>query len=155
MGAMGWTGTGQSTGKKIRWGRQNGHLPSVLTSSRNKLSPPSSTHCPLGKRSRSWDTKGDDSKGKSLIFFERFLILPWSTNLSVSFFSGGFGVAKNLSTWATQGKNCTVSKEVEDVLKAFHAAKKPIGLCCISPVLAAKIFPGCELTVGHDTECEK
>uniref|UniRef100_A0A8B9CSD2 DJ-1/PfpI domain-containing protein n=1 Tax=Anser brachyrhynchus TaxID=132585 RepID=A0A8B9CSD2_9AVES len=68
---------------------------------------------------------------------------------------GGFGVAKNLSTWATQGKNCTVSKEVEDVLKAFHAAKKPIGLCCISPVLAAKIFPGCELTVGHDTECEK
>ncbi|NXV89095.1 GAL3A protein, partial [Calonectris borealis] len=68
---------------------------------------------------------------------------------------GGFGVAKNLSTWATQGKNCIVSKEVEDVLRAFHAAKKPIGLCCISPVLAAKIFPGCELTVGHDTECEK
>ncbi|KFR14168.1 glutamine amidotransferase-like class 1 domain-containing protein 3, mitochondrial [Opisthocomus hoazin] len=68
---------------------------------------------------------------------------------------GGFGVAKNLSTWATQGKNCIISKEVEDVLKAFHAAKKPIGLCCISPVLAAKIFPGCELTVGHDTECEK
>lgn len=94
-------------------------------------------------------------KGKARSFFERFLILPWSTNISVSFFSGGFGVAKNLSTWATQGKNCTVSKEVEDVLKAFHAAKKPIGLCCISPVLAAKIFPGCELTVGHDTECEK
>ncbi|PKU32212.1 es1 protein mitochondrial-like [Limosa lapponica baueri] len=69
--------------------------------------------------------------------------------------AGGFGVAKNLSTWATQGKNCIVCKEVEDVLKAFHAAKKPIGLCCISPVLAAKIFPGCELTVGHDTECEK
>ncbi|XP_051486395.1 glutamine amidotransferase-like class 1 domain-containing protein 3, mitochondrial [Apus apus] len=68
---------------------------------------------------------------------------------------GGFGVAKNLSTWATQGKSCTVCKEVEDVLKAFHAAKKPIGLCCISPVLAAKIFPGCELTVGHDTECEQ
>ncbi|NWV82363.1 GAL3B protein, partial [Dasyornis broadbenti] len=68
---------------------------------------------------------------------------------------GGFGVAKNLSTWATQGKNCSVSKEVEDVLRAFHAAHKPIGLCCISPVLAAKIFPGCEVTVGHDTECEQ
>ncbi|KFP05689.1 hypothetical protein N300_11315 [Calypte anna] len=68
---------------------------------------------------------------------------------------GGFGVAKNLSTWATQGKNCSICKEVEDVLRAFHAARKPIGLCCISPVLAAKIFPGCELTVGHDTECEK
>uniref|UniRef100_A0A8C3SML3 GAL3A protein n=1 Tax=Chelydra serpentina TaxID=8475 RepID=A0A8C3SML3_CHESE len=68
---------------------------------------------------------------------------------------GGFGVAKNLSTWATQGKNCTVSKVVEDTLKAFHAAKKPIGMCCISPVLAAKIFPGCEVTVGQDKECEK
>ncbi|KAF2978747.1 hypothetical protein EK904_007652, partial [Melospiza melodia maxima] len=68
---------------------------------------------------------------------------------------GGFGVAKNLSTWATQGKNCSVSKEVEAVLRAFHAAHKPIGLCCISPVLAAKIFPGCEVTVGHDTECEQ
>uniref|UniRef100_A0A452J2H8 DJ-1/PfpI domain-containing protein n=1 Tax=Gopherus agassizii TaxID=38772 RepID=A0A452J2H8_9SAUR len=68
---------------------------------------------------------------------------------------GGFGVAKNLSTWATQGKNCTISKVVEETLKAFHAAKKPIGMCCISPVLAAKIFPGCELTVGQDRECEK
>ncbi|NXI04001.1 GAL3B protein, partial [Pachycephala philippinensis] len=68
---------------------------------------------------------------------------------------GGFGVAKNLSTWATQGKDCSISREVEDVLRAFHAAHKPIGLCCISPVLAAKIFPGCEVTVGHDTECEQ
>ncbi|NWI53266.1 GAL3A protein, partial [Calyptomena viridis] len=68
---------------------------------------------------------------------------------------GGFGVAKNLSTWATQGKDCSISREVEDVLREFHAAHKPIGLCCISPVLAAKLFPGCEVTVGHDTECEQ
>ncbi|NXK85669.1 GAL3A protein, partial [Formicarius rufipectus] len=68
---------------------------------------------------------------------------------------GGFGVAKNLSTWATQGKNCSVCREVEEVLRAFHAAQKPIGLCCISPVLAAKVFPGCEVTVGHDTEGEE
>ncbi|XP_001513668.1 ES1 protein homolog, mitochondrial-like [Ornithorhynchus anatinus] len=68
---------------------------------------------------------------------------------------GGFGVAKNLSTWAENGKNCTVSKAVEDTIKAFHAAKKPIGLCCISPILAAKILPGCEVTVGQDQECER
>ncbi|XP_068105758.1 glutamine amidotransferase-like class 1 domain-containing protein 3, mitochondrial [Hyperolius riggenbachi] len=68
---------------------------------------------------------------------------------------GGFGVAKNLSTWAVQGKDCSVLKAVEDTIKAFHAAKKPIGLCCISPVLAAKLIPGCEVTVGCDTECEK
>ncbi|XP_020651555.3 glutamine amidotransferase-like class 1 domain-containing protein 3, mitochondrial isoform X1 [Pogona vitticeps] len=67
---------------------------------------------------------------------------------------GGFGVAKNLCTWAVDGKDCTVSQAVEDAIKAFHAARKPIGLCCISPVLAAKILPGCEVTVGHDTECE-
>ncbi len=38
------------------------------------------------------------------------------------------------------------------MLEAFHAEKKPIGLCCISPVLAAKVFPGCEVTVGHDKD---
>ncbi|XP_042306807.1 glutamine amidotransferase-like class 1 domain-containing protein 3A, mitochondrial [Sceloporus undulatus] len=67
---------------------------------------------------------------------------------------GGFGVAKNLCSWASEGKNCTVSKEVEDAIKAFHLTQKPIGLCCIAPVLAAKVLPGCELTVGDDTECE-
>ncbi|XP_040298494.1 glutamine amidotransferase-like class 1 domain-containing protein 3A, mitochondrial [Bufo bufo] len=68
---------------------------------------------------------------------------------------GGFGVAKNLSSWAVQGKDCSVIKPIEETIKGFHAAKKPIGLCCISPVLAAKILPGCEVTVGSDTECEK
>lgn len=68
---------------------------------------------------------------------------------------GGFGVAKNLSTWAVQGKDCSVLRVVEETIKAFHAQKKPIGLCCISPVLAAKLIPGCEVTVGCDTECEK
>ena len=27
-----------------------------------------------------------------------------------------------------------------------------IRLCCIAPVLAAKIFPGCEVTVGNSSE---
>ncbi|KAL9867399.1 glutamine amidotransferase-like class 1 domain-containing protein 3, mitochondrial isoform 1-T1 [Geothlypis trichas] len=63
---------------------------------------------------------------------------------------GGFGVAKNLCSWAVDGKNCTVNEHVNSTLQAFHSAKKPIGLCCISPVLAAKVFPGCEVTVGQD-----
>ncbi|XP_066496193.1 putative glutamine amidotransferase-like class 1 domain-containing protein 3B, mitochondrial [Tiliqua scincoides] len=67
---------------------------------------------------------------------------------------GGFGVAKNLCTWALEGKDCTISRPVEDAIRAFHSARKPLGLCCISPVLAAKILPGCELTVGHDQESE-
>ncbi|KAG5264020.1 hypothetical protein AALO_G00271240 [Alosa alosa] len=68
---------------------------------------------------------------------------------------GGFGVAKNLSDWATKGKDFSVKSEVEKVIKGFHKAGKPIAMCCISPVLAAKVLPGCEVTVGHDCESEK
>lgn len=67
-------------------------------------------------------------------------------------FPGGFGAAKNLCTWAVQGKDCSVNAEVKAALQAFHGAGKPIGLCCISPVLAAKVFPGCEVTVGVEKD---
>ncbi|XP_060089573.1 glutamine amidotransferase-like class 1 domain-containing protein 3, mitochondrial [Heteronotia binoei] len=65
-------------------------------------------------------------------------------------FPGGFGVAKNLCSWAAEGKACTVNELVKSTLEAFHGAKKPIGLCCIAPVLVAKVFPGCEVTVGQN-----
>ncbi|XP_035378969.1 glutamine amidotransferase-like class 1 domain-containing protein 3A, mitochondrial [Electrophorus electricus] len=67
-------------------------------------------------------------------------------------FPGGFGAAKNLSSFAVDGKDCSVNEEVERVLKDFHKAGKPIGLCCISPVLVAKVLPGVEVTVGHEEE---
>ncbi|XP_067401263.1 glutamine amidotransferase-like class 1 domain-containing protein 3, mitochondrial isoform X1 [Emydura macquarii macquarii] len=67
-------------------------------------------------------------------------------------FPGGFGAAKNLSTFAVDGKDCKVNGEVERVLQEFHKAGKPIGLCCISPVLAVKVLPGAEVTVGHEGE---
>lgn len=67
-------------------------------------------------------------------------------------FPGGFGAAKNLSTFAVDGVDCKVIPDVERVLKEFHSAKKPIGLCCIAPVLAAKVLPGCSVTVGSDQE---
>ncbi|TDH07738.1 hypothetical protein EPR50_G00109230 [Perca flavescens] len=81
-------------------------------------------------------------------------------NLDVSAFDaliipGGFGVAKNLSDWAVKNKDCTIQPHLEKLIKAFHKAGKPLGMCCISPILAAKILPGCELTVGQDKECEK
>merc|ERR1712018_230242 len=65
---------------------------------------------------------------------------------------GGFGAAKNLSSFAVDGVDCKVNEDVEKVLTAFHAQKKPIGLCCIAPVLAAKVIPGCSVTVGSDEE---
>nr|XP_031316560.1 glutamine amidotransferase-like class 1 domain-containing protein 3A, mitochondrial isoform X1 [Camelus dromedarius] len=42
-------------------------------------------------------------------------------------FPGGFGAAKNLSTFAVDGKDCRVDRDVERVLKEFHQAGKPIG----------------------------
>ncbi|CAL8355563.1 unnamed protein product [Merluccius merluccius] len=68
---------------------------------------------------------------------------------------GGFGVAKNLCDWAVKGKDYAIQPQVEKLIKAFHKAGKPQGMCCISPVLAAKALPGCEITVGQDKECEK
>uniref|UniRef100_A0ABK0LIS6 Glutamine amidotransferase class 1 domain containing 3A n=1 Tax=Rattus norvegicus TaxID=10116 RepID=A0ABK0LIS6_RAT len=75
-----------------------------------------------------------------------------AANHDAAIFPGGFGAAKNLSTFAVDGKDCKVNKEVERVLKEFHGAKKPIGLCCIAPVLAAKVIKGVEVTVGHEQE---
>ncbi|XP_056146011.1 LOW QUALITY PROTEIN: glutamine amidotransferase-like class 1 domain-containing protein 3, mitochondrial [Lampris incognitus] len=74
------------------------------------------------------------------------------TNHDAIIFPGGFGAAKNLSTFAVDGPDCTVNKDVERVVKDFHKAGNPIGLCCISPVLAAKTLPSVEVTVGHEEE---
>ncbi|XP_075222978.1 ES1 protein homolog, mitochondrial-like [Lycorma delicatula] len=61
---------------------------------------------------------------------------------------GGFGVAKNLSDFAVKGPQMTVQKDVADALYAFHKSRKPIGLCCIAPILAAKLIPGVTITLG-------
>jgi len=67
-------------------------------------------------------------------------------------FPGGFGAAKNLSNFAVKQTEMTVNEEVNKVITDFHSAGKPIGLCCIAPVLAAKCVSGCQVTVGMDTE---
>ena len=43
----------------------------------------------------------------------------------------------------------SVNPEVERVLKGFQAAGKPIGLCCIALIIAAKVFgsEGVKLTL--------
>ena len=63
---------------------------------------------------------------------------------------GGFGVAKNLCTYAFDGVDFSVDKVVEKVLKSTHAAGKPIGALCISPVLLAGVFGGIDVTIGKD-----
>ncbi|RUT78458.1 isoprenoid biosynthesis glyoxalase ElbB [Ancylomarina longa] len=65
-------------------------------------------------------------------------------------FPGGFGVAKNLCTFAFKGADCEVNEDVERVLKAMHSARKPIGALCIAPALIAKILGAVEVTIGND-----
>ncbi len=66
-------------------------------------------------------------------------------------FPGGFGGAKNLSTFAFDGPDCKVNSEVEKVIKDMAAANKPIGALCISPALIARVLGSVEVTIGQDT----
>lgn len=66
---------------------------------------------------------------------------------------GGFGAAKNLSTFAEQGEKAEVDPGVAALLRGLHAAKKPIAALCIAPavlaaVLGREFHP--ELTIGDD-----
>ena len=66
---------------------------------------------------------------------------------------GGFGAAKNLSSFATEGAACSVQADVLSLAEAFAQACKPIGLMCISPAIAAKIYgPGVVCTIGNDAD---
>jgi len=65
-------------------------------------------------------------------------------------FPGGFGAAKNLSTWAFDGAEATVLPEVEKAIRGMVKLKKPVGALCISPVILAKIFGEVNLTIGDD-----
>ena len=66
---------------------------------------------------------------------------------------GGFGAAKNLSSFATEGAACSVQADVLSLAEAFAQACKPIGLMCISPAIAAKIYgPGVICTIGTDAD---
>ena len=56
------------------------------------------------------------------------------------FFPGGFGAAKNLSNFATEGDKMQVEQEVIRVIKEAVASKTHLGLCCISPILVAKVL---------------
>ncbi|WP_347016839.1 isoprenoid biosynthesis glyoxalase ElbB [Acinetobacter seifertii] len=70
---------------------------------------------------------------------------------------GGFGVAKNLSTFAFKGAEARVHGTVASILKAFHQSKKPIGAICISPALLALTFGELHptITLGSDINMAK
>ena len=72
-------------------------------------------------------------------------------------FPGGFGAAKNLSSFAVNGENCDVNPEVMRLVKEFAAKQKPQAALCIAPAMMAKIYEGETakpvLTIGNDKDC--
>ncbi|MBN2235994.1 MAG: isoprenoid biosynthesis glyoxalase ElbB [Bacteroidales bacterium] len=73
-----------------------------------------------------------------------------ATAFDALLFPGGFGAAKNLSTLAFEGANCSVNMDVKKAIKAMLSAKKPIGALCIAPAVVARVIQGVIVTIGQD-----
>ena len=65
-------------------------------------------------------------------------------------FPGGFGAAKNIFTYAFDGINFKVNKDVEKAIRDIHAQGKPIGAMCIAPLMVAKVLGNINVTMGSD-----
>ncbi|MDP6957734.1 MAG: isoprenoid biosynthesis glyoxalase ElbB [Planctomycetota bacterium] len=66
---------------------------------------------------------------------------------------GGFGAAKNLSSFAVDGKDCSVDPDLVRLLRNMNQAGKPIGALCIAPAIIAAVFGSDhkpEITIGAD-----
>jgi enhancing lycopene biosynthesis protein 2 len=67
---------------------------------------------------------------------------------------GGFGVAKNLSEFATKGAEASVDADLVRIVGQAYAAKKPIAAICISPAILAaalkQVGGSATLTIGDD-----
>ena len=66
---------------------------------------------------------------------------------------GGFGAAKNLSNFASQGAECQVDTDLVALAQAMHQAGKPLGFMCIAPAMLPKIFDfPLRVTIGTDID---
>jgi enhancing lycopene biosynthesis protein 2 len=66
---------------------------------------------------------------------------------------GGFGAAMNLCNFAEKGPEAEVNEDVAALVRAVHAAGKPIGAICIAPALIARVLGKAgspTLTIGTD-----
>jgi len=69
---------------------------------------------------------------------------------------GGFGSAKNFTSWAFDGPNGTVLPEIQEFIKKCLSVKKPIAALCVSPVVLALALQNSDvhptMTLGTDQE---
>ncbi|MCK8564993.1 isoprenoid biosynthesis glyoxalase ElbB [Yersinia ruckeri] len=76
-----------------------------------------------------------------------------SDNLDALIVPGGFGAAKNLSSFATEGSACSVDQDLYKLVQKMHKADKPIGFMCIAPALLPKLLGDrVRLTIGNDID---
>lgn len=84
-------------------------------------------------------------------------ILPLSSasaqNLDALIVPGGFGAAKNLSSFAVDGAQCRVESDLKALALAMHQAGKPLGFICIAPAMLPRIFDfPLRITIGTDID---
>lgn len=69
---------------------------------------------------------------------------------------GGFGSAKNFTTWAFSGPDGTILPEVKLLIVNLVNIGKPIAALCVSPVVLAKALEGSSIsplmTIGTEAE---
>lgn len=68
---------------------------------------------------------------------------------------GGYGAAKNLSTFAFDGDKMKVLPELEKVILDAARQGKVIGALCIAPAILAKVLGNVALTIGNDPNVAK
>ena len=77
-----------------------------------------------------------------------------AADLDALIFPGGFGAAKTLCTFATDGADCKVNPGVERLVGEMLQGRKPIGAICIAPAMLARILGKKDLhpklTIGTD-----
>ncbi|MGX8941018.1 isoprenoid biosynthesis glyoxalase ElbB [Symbiopectobacterium sp. Eva_TO] len=66
---------------------------------------------------------------------------------------GGFGAAKNLSDFATEGAACQVDESLALLTQEIYKQNKPIGFICIAPALLPKLLgESVRVTIGNDID---
>ncbi|BBN83083.1 glyoxalase [Pseudoalteromonas sp. A25] len=66
---------------------------------------------------------------------------------------GGFGVAKNLSSFAFEGADSHIHEPLKQCCQLFAQQQKPIAYLCIAPALIGHIHPaGTLATIGNDEQ---
>ncbi|MCX7862000.1 MAG: isoprenoid biosynthesis glyoxalase ElbB [Bacteroidales bacterium] len=77
------------------------------------------------------------------------------SNFDALIIPGGYGAAKNLSTFAFDGENMKVLPELEKVILDAAKQGKVIGALCIAPAILAKVLGNVALTIGNDINVAK